>query len=251
MKGILITLLAVVASSIVFAMPAAAVSPKDKAAAASDIQFVNVPGGCFVRKGGHEACVSDFRIGKYEVTQRQWESVMENNPSHFLECGDDCPVDNVSWDDAQVFIDTLNARSGKNYRLPTEAEWEYACRSGNKNEEYCGGNEVDTLGWHSGNSENTTHKVGTKQPNGLGIYDMSGNVWEWCSDWYGLYPDGKVQDYKGPPTGSYRVFRGGSWDFTSDFATATLRSWNHPDSHYYGLGLRLVLPAVQNKGGKQ
>jgi formylglycine-generating enzyme required for sulfatase activity len=212
---------------------------------------VSVPGGCFTHKEGQEFCVSDFRIGKFEVTQAQWESVMENNPSYYLSCGDDCPVERVSWDDAQEFINILNAKSGKSYRLPTEAEWEYACRSVGRNEEYCGGNNYDAVAWQGGNSVDTTHKVGTRKPNGLGIYDMSGNVWEWCSDWYGLFSNGKLQDYKGPASGKFRVIRGGSWDFISDYASSTYRSWNTPDSRSYSTGFRLVLPAANNTKAKQ
>jgi formylglycine-generating enzyme len=126
----------------------------------------------------------DHSFGKYEVTQAQWEAVMGNNPAYFKQCGESCPVESVSWNDVQEFIKKLNQQTGKTYRLPTEAEWEYAARSGGKSEKYSGGNNVDSVAWYNGNSGKQTHPVGRKQPNGLGIYDMSGNVWEWVEDIY-------------------------------------------------------------------
>ena len=149
--------------------------------------FVPVRGGCFQmgdtfgkgypdEKPVHQACVSDFAIGRYSVTQGEWKQVMGNNPSKFSSCGDDCPVEQVSWEDAQSFIQRLNSRSGKEYRLPTEAEWEFACRSGGKKEMYCGGDNINAVAWFSGNSGRKTHPVGQKQPNGLGLYDMEPSV---------------------------------------------------------------------------
>jgi formylglycine-generating enzyme required for sulfatase activity len=174
------------------------------------MEFVAVPGGCFQmgdtfgdresdEKPVHQVCVSDFSIGKYEVTQGQWKAVMDSNPSRFSSCGDNCPVESVSWDDAQQFIRRLNKQSSTSYRLPTEAEWEYAARSGGKREKYSGGNDVDAVAWYYGNSAKT-HSVGQKQPNGLGIFDMSGNVWEWCSDWFGGYSS-RIQPahHRAPP----------------------------------------------------
>jgi formylglycine-generating enzyme required for sulfatase activity len=161
--------------------------------AVSGMEFVSVKGGCFQMGDNsvdntypvHEVCVNDFSIGKYEVTQGQWVKIMGKNPSENKACGDNCPVENVSWDMAQEFIGKLNKLSNKKYRMPTEAEWEYACRSGGKNEKYCGGDDIDPIAWYYENSGNVTHPVGQKLPNGLGIYDMGGNVWEWVNDWYG------------------------------------------------------------------
>jgi formylglycine-generating enzyme len=139
----------------------------------------------------------NYEIGKYEVTQAEWRSVMGNNPSKFKNCGDTCPVEKVSWDDVHVFIQKLNAATGKQYRLPTEAEWEYACYGGIKSE-YCGGDDVDAVAWTGGRGNEQTHPVGQKKANGYGLYDMSGNVMEWTTDcWEGNC--------------AQRVFRGGSW----------------------------------------
>jgi sulfatase modifying factor 1 len=221
------------------------------------MEFVKVPGGCFqmgdtfgddldpAKAPAHEACVSDFNIGRYEVTQGQWRRVMGNNPSHFSSCGDDCPVETVSWKDVQAFIGKLNLQSGKNYRLPTEAEWEYSCRSGGKRERYCGGDNVDAIGWYAGNSGNKTHPVGTKQPNGLGIYDMTGNVWEWVQDWHYMYMGNSKQDPVGPQYGNERVIRGGNWDSSVWVARAALRFHNEPDRRYNIQGFRLASPEVR------
>ncbi|HUV08617.1 MAG TPA: SUMF1/EgtB/PvdO family nonheme iron enzyme, partial [Spirochaetia bacterium] len=162
------------------------------------IDFVLIKGGCFQRgdtfgdgradeKPVRTVCVDDFYIGKYEVTQSQWQSVMGNNPSFFKKCGEKCPVEQVSWNDIQEFITKLNTKTGKKYRLPTEAEWEYAARSGGRKEKYAGTSSDIELGkyaWYSANSGGSIHPSGQKQPNGLGLYDMTGNAWEWCQDWY-------------------------------------------------------------------
>lgn len=139
----------------------------------------------------------NYEIGKYEVTQAEWRAVMGNNPSKFAHCGDDCPVEKVSWDDTQEYIRKLNARTGSQFRLPTEAEWEFACYGGIRSE-YCGGNDVDKVAWTDEKGNERTHPVGQKQANGYGLYDMSGNVMEWTND----CPEGNC---------SRRVFRGGSW----------------------------------------
>jgi sulfatase modifying factor 1 len=170
----------------------------------------------------HTVTVSDFYIGRYEVTQAQWRSVMGSDPPELNNSGcDQCPVERVSWDDIQEFLQKLNAETGQNYRLPTEAEWEYAARGGNKSQGYVysGSNDVAEVAWYSSNaregntdgSEKTTRPVGGKKPNELGLYDMSGNVWEWCSDWYGDYSSSAQQNPRGPGSGTYRVYRGGSW----------------------------------------
>ena len=153
-----------------------------------------------------------FYMGKYEVTQEQWEAVMGSNPSNFK--GAKNPVEQVSWEDCEKFIGKLKEKvSGRDFRLPTEAEWEYACRAGSTTD-YCygdGDESLDEYAWYYGNSESKTHPVGQKKANAWGLYDMHGNVWEWCSDWYGDYADGAVSDPKGPESGSARVLRGGSW----------------------------------------
>jgi formylglycine-generating enzyme len=194
---------------------------------ATEMGFVFVKGGCFDmgdnfgdgnddEKPVHEVCVEDFYIGKYEVTQGQWKDIMGNNPSEF-KTDRNYPVENVSWDEVQDFISSLNRKTGQNYRLPTEAEYEYAARSGGKKEKWSGTSietELNRYAWYDYNSGNTTHPVGQKEPNGLGLYDMSGNVWEWCSDWYGneYYNNSPKNNPKGPSSGSFRVGRGGSWD---------------------------------------
>lgn len=193
---------------------------------------------------------NDFWIGQFEVTQAQWYAVMGNNPSEFKsdKVGEDSrnfPVEKVSWEDVQQFISRLEQRDGKKYRLPTEAEWEYACKSGGKDQKYCGGNNLDALAWYRDNSGNRTHRVGTKRPNGLGIYDMSGNVWEWCNDWYHrtYYQWGRATDPAGVDTGETRVSRGGGWDYAADSARAASRYSGSPDRRLgYILGFRLVSP---------
>ncbi len=189
----------------------------------------------------HQVTVGDFYIGTYDVTQGQWQTVMGSNPSHFTACGTSCPVEQVSWSDIQIFIAILNQRSGKNYRLPTEAEWEYAARSGGKSEEYSGGNDVTAVAWYSANSGNTTHPVCQKQANGLGLYDMSGNVSEWVSDWFGSYAAAAQVNPQGPITGSYRVIRGGSWARDPVGVRASIRNYGGSGSGS-GTGFRLVAP---------
>ena len=162
-------------------------------------------------KPSHEVQLTGFAIAKYEVTQALWKQVMGNNPSRFK--GDSLPVENVTWDDVQMFLQRLNAKTGKNYRLPTEAEWEYAARGGQQSRQtqFAGGFDLETVAWCSTNSGNTTHNVGGRQPNELGLYDMSGNVWEWCSDYYGTYPADKQTNPTGAKKGSARVLRGGCY----------------------------------------
>ncbi len=150
----------------------------------------------------HQVTVGEFYIGKYQVTQGQWQAVMGSNPSSFSSCGADCPVESVNFSDIQAFITTLNQLSGKNYRLPTEAEWEYAARSGGQSQEYSGGSDINAVAWYVGNSGGTTHPVGQKQANGLGLYDMSGNVDELVSDWFALsYSAAAQTNPTGPATG--------------------------------------------------
>jgi formylglycine-generating enzyme required for sulfatase activity len=189
--------------------------------------------------------VRDFYIGKYEVTQKEWRDVMGSNPSSFKNCGDDCPVESVSWNDVQEFIRKLNQKTGKKYRLPTEAEWEYAARGGSQSKgyKYSGSNNIDNVAWYTGNGGSKTNPVGRKQPNELGIYDMSGNVWEWVSDWYGsnYYGSGVNNNPTGPSSGSYRVDRGGSWFNFALICRVANRDYGHPDGRDSGLGFRLAL----------
>ena len=174
------------------------------------MEFMWVPKGCFQREGNKVCLSKGYWLGKYEVTQGQWEKVMGDNPSYFKK-GDQHPVETVSWNDVQKFIGQVNNRSDKTFRLPTEAQWEYACRSGGKDQKYCGSNDLSSVGWHGEDWDNGHHRVGGKAGNSLGLYDMSGNVWEWVEDWFGDYPSGSVTDPTGAGSGSYRVFRGGSW----------------------------------------
>ena len=174
----------------------------------------------------------NYEIGKYEVTQGEWRAVMGNNLSRFSDCGDTCPVEQVSWNDAQEFIQKLNAMTGKRYRLPTEDEWEYACYGGNQTM-YCGGNYIDAVAWYGntvspgGNSGGKTHPVGQRQANGYGLYDMSGNVWEWTS---GCWNDDCEM----------RVLRGGSWYFGTQFSLASYRSWQIVEYRESYNGFRLA-----------
>ena len=203
-------------------------------------EMVSVPSGCF-NLAGSQVCLDAFRIGKYEVTQGQWKRIMGNNPSRFSSCGDNCPVEQVSWNDAQEFISKLNRQTGKSYRLPTEVEWEYACRAGEQHE-YCGSSDVDAVAWYDRNSGNSTHPVGQKQANAWGIHDMSGNVWEWVSDWYGgTYPS-SASNPQGPSSGSRRVIRGGGWNDGPRFVRAAIRDYYSPDYRNSLLGLRLAAP---------
>jgi formylglycine-generating enzyme required for sulfatase activity len=166
-----------------------------------------------------------FWLGKYEVTQAQWQSVMGSNPSSFK--GPHNPVDTVSWDDCQAFIRKLNGQAGVSSRLPTASEWEYACRAGTTTAYGFGANatNVDAYAWFGENSGDTTHPVGRKQANAWGLHDMHGNLWEWCRDWYGAYPSGAVTDPAGPDTGSARVMRGGSYGGLARRSRSAYRSF--------------------------
>jgi len=181
-----------------------------------------------------------FWLGKYEVTQAQWEQVMGTNPSAFRAA--DQPVDSVSWNDCQEFIRRLNTLPvGGRYRLPTEAEWEYACRAGTSSRFNLGGADtaLDRAGWYSGNSGDTTHPAGWKQPNALGLYDMHGNVWEWCQDWYAAYP-WEATDPAGPSSGAYRVLRGGSWRDNAGNCRSASRNYDDPAYKKHNFGFRVV-----------
>ena len=193
-------------------------------------------------KPTHRVTLSDYYIGEVEVTQALWQAVMGDNPSYFK--GDlQRPVEYVSWNECQEFIKKLNALTGQNFRLPTEAEWEYAARGGNKSKgyKYAGSNNIDDVAWYDDNSNDMTHFVKGKQANELGLYDMSGNVWEWCSDWYGDYSSSAQTNPTGPATGSDRVIRGGSWFNYAGDCRVSLRDYDAPDNRIIGLGLRLAL----------
>ena len=189
----------------------------------------------------HSVTLSSYYIGKTEVTQALWKAVMGSNPSKFK--GENLPVENVSWDDCQVFVRKLNSLTGQNFRLPTEAEWEFACRGGNNSlgYKYSGSDNIDNVAWFDCNSGRKTHFVATKSPNELGIYDMSGNVWEWCSDWYDKYSSGAQANPKGPESGSCRVFRGGGWGSYAGYCRSSNRGYNTPTHRHDRLGLRLAL----------
>ena len=205
----------------------------------------------------HEVTLSDYYMGKYEVRQSEWEAVMDSNPSS--DKSDDLPVERVSWEDCHEFIRRLNTLTGLNFKLPTEAQWEYAARGGklSKGYKYSGSNDLNEVGWYWENSgykvltgkwkmeevdrnHCRTHSVGQKQPNELGLYDMSGNVFEWCEDWYGDYSSDSQSDPMGAVSGSLRVFRGGSWYGDARFCRVSYRNFNTPGDRNYYLGLRLV-----------
>jgi len=256
------------------------------------IVMVRVPGGSFQmgnpdtsdERPVHTVTLTGFYMGKYPVTQAQYQSVMGSNPSYFSsdpasgEVQENRPVECVSWYDAIEFCNALSIKEGlspyytidevnkdpnntngwddmkwtvtcnsmaNGYRLPTEAQWEYAAKGGNGtpgNYTYAGSNTVGDVAWYYNNSNNMTHEVGKKQPNGLGIYDMSGNVWEWCWDWYKGYSSGAQTDPQGAASGDYRVLRGGSWNSNASRARSVYRIDYSPSSRYYNLGFRLVRP---------
>ncbi|MBR4838137.1 MAG: SUMF1/EgtB/PvdO family nonheme iron enzyme [Bacteroidales bacterium] len=217
-------------------------------------EMVDVKGGTFTMGGTaeqgsdaydsekptHSVTLNDYYIGKFEVTQELWQAVMGSNPSYFE--GNNLPVEDVSWNDVQEFIKKLNQKIGANFRLPTEAEWEYAARGGNKSRgyKYSGSNNIG-VAWYTDNSGYNTHQVGTKSPNELGIYDMSGNVWEWCQDWYGSYSSGSQTNPTGPASGSRRVLRGGSWGSRARICRVSDRGSSDPGNRYNDYGFRLVL----------
>ena len=217
-------------------------------------KMIHVEGGTFqmgasssdsdaydLEKPQHSVTLSNYYIGETEVTQALWTAVMGNNPSYWK--GDNLPVEQVSWDDCRTFIGKLNSLTGKNFRLPTEAEWEYAARGGRNSNgyKYSGSNTVGNVAWYTDNSGSQTHPVKTKQANELGLYDMSGNVWEWCQDWYGSYSSGFQTNPKGASSGSYRVYRGGSWYGDAENCRVSYRNDHTPTYANLYLGLRLAL----------
>jgi len=219
------------------------------------MEFVLIPAGKFMmgspetgkdrraNETQHEVTISKpFYMGRYEVTQEQYEAITGMNPSHFK--GAKNPVETVSWEDAQEFCKKLSAKTGKTVQLPTEAQWEYACRAGTKTRFYSGDadGDLDGVGWYDSNSGNTTHPVGEKKPNSWGLYDMHGNVWEWCQDWYGEYAAGAATDPQGAASGPFRVLRGGCWRGNPESCRSAYR-YNSPPGYRVNLdgGFRVVL----------
>jgi len=256
--------------------------------------MVFVPGGSFEMgddegwdnaRPVHTVILSDFYIGKYTVTQEQYQAVMGNNPSYFTsspatgEVQSKRPVECVSWYDTLVFCNKLSIMAGlspayrisgstnpndwgiipnwdyniawdaveivagsNGYRLPTEAQWEYACRAGTTTAYNTGDTISDNTGWYNSNSGDKTHEVGKKSANAWGLHDMHGNVWEWCWDWYGSYSSGAQTNPVGADSGYYRVLRGGSWNYSAGYTRSSCRDYNSPENNDYGIGFRLVRP---------
>jgi formylglycine-generating enzyme required for sulfatase activity len=229
------------------------------AVAPPEIATVLVKGGCFrmgdLSGGGgydekpvHEVCVDEFRMGMYEVTESQWQEVMGNELPLKFARGPEYPATGVSWNDARDYIKRLNALTGKNYRLPTEAEWEYAARSGGTRQKYAGTGDEKALGDYACGSlscNDAPLPVGRKKPNDLGLYDMSGNAWEWVQDRYDpyYYRQSPRDNPQGDPFGVNRVMRGGASDSTSDQLRTSYREYVSPAKRRDGVGFRLLLPA--------
>jgi formylglycine-generating enzyme required for sulfatase activity len=241
------------ASSVLADGPAKAVAPVVNSIG---MRFVPIPAGTFTMGDAdngptHKVTLTQaFELGQYEVTQEQYEKVMGKNPSHFK--GKQNPVEKVSWDEAVEFCRKLSElpaekKAGYVYRLPTEAEWEYACRAGTKTKYSCGDSESELgdYAWSVKNSGRTTHPVGQKKPNAWGLYDMHGNVWELCQDWYGKYPSGSTTDPTGAASGSDRVLRGGSWFRSSDYCRSAFRIRFTPDYRFSFLGCRVLRSSIK------
>jgi formylglycine-generating enzyme required for sulfatase activity len=248
--------------ALIAALAALAVRAADPApAAAVDLgggvrmEFALVPAGTFLM-GSPENTGSDdesplrpvtisrpFYLGKFEVTQEQWQAVMGSNPSRFH--GAQRPVETVSWNDCQRFLARLAARTGRRFALPTEAQREYACRAGSSTAWVCGNGDehLGDYAWYGANAGGATHRVGTKRPNAWGLYDMAGNVAEWCSDAYAkhTYTEAAVTDPTGPGAGGSMVYRGGAWGDDSDMLRCAYRNCNGPDGANAGVGLRCVM----------
>ena len=253
--GVAVAAIAFVAVMLLRSEPTSTLEPVRPQSNLPEIEMVYVEGGTFTmgatseqgsdaydnEKPAHSVTLDGYYIGKYEVTQELWKAVMGSNPSNFK--GDNLPVENVSWNDVQEFLCKLNAMTGKSYRLPTEAEWEFAARGGNSSRgyKYSGSNSIGSVAWYWENSGSRTHAVGTKSPNELGIYDMSGNVLEWCQDWKGGYSSSPQRNPKGPNSGSGRVSRGGSWFSGARYCRVSLRLNYTPGDRGNDLGFRLAL----------
>jgi formylglycine-generating enzyme required for sulfatase activity len=228
-----------------------AIEPAD--AQIKEPEMILVEGGSFQmgrndsldnEKPAHTVKLKPFYIGKYEVTQKLWQAVMDTNPSGFKGC-EDCPVEELNLTSIQAFLSKLNKMTGKNYRLPTEAEWEYAAMGGNKSKGYIysGSNDLSEVAWYKGNADSKTHPVGQKKPNELGIYDMAGNVWELCSDWYDpkYYRRSPSDNPQNTRKAAYKVSRGGSWRSGPERCYSKARNRDIKDHHISNGGIRLVL----------
>lgn len=235
-------------------------------------EFVDIRPGCFwmgspEQEYGrdqdelrHRVCITKpYSMGRYEVTQGQWQAVMGDTPWYFSSCGAQCPVERVSWNDVQAFIAKLNALTGGNYRLPSEAEWEYAARAGTDTA-FSFGDDIDSsqvnyngrYPYRSQQVEDYNRApmaVGSYPANPWGLYDMHGNVWEWVQDYQGSYPQGEVSDPTGPPSGANRVYRGGSWSSTARRCRSATRNLQSPERRYFNVGFRLSRGGIQ--GGIQ
>jgi formylglycine-generating enzyme required for sulfatase activity len=225
-------------------------APVERPRKAFEPEMVRIKGGCFQmgspksepdrndNERQHEVCVKGFEMGRYEVTQRQWQAVMGSNPSEFSGCAD-CPVEQVSWNDIQHYLRTLNQQTDKKYRLPTEAEWEYACRGGAAGEQHCGGSslDLDQVAWYNGG---TIHPVGQKAANGFSLYDMSGNVWEWTCSAYDKDYGGAEKECNKENTGNPLSVRGGSWRDDSTGVRSAYRAYPDPADRVNDLGFRLA-----------
>ena len=230
---------------------------EEKLAHGVSFQMIKLPSGIFMmgdnhgeyddEKPEHEVELDSFWLGQYPVTQQIWEAVMGENPSYFK--GENRPVEQISWDDTQVFLkrlnDQLKLHGAHEYRLPTEAEWEYASRTGNRLK-YAGSMDLEMVGWFVENSSGQSHEVGLKAPNEWGLYDMSGNVWEWCQDGYSetyyqeCFDKGKVKNPKGPESGVFCMLRGGSWHYLPQGCRVSVRGSYEPDVRYGEIGFRLA-----------
>jgi formylglycine-generating enzyme required for sulfatase activity len=235
--------------------------PKEWREQITGIQFISIKGGCYKmgcdgwsehcekdEKPVHEVCVDDFWMGKYEVTQAQWKNLISENPSKF-NTGQTYPVEMVSWHDAQSYIKKLNSIQKHIFRLPTEAEWEYAARSGGKYHTYANkGGSLNKVAWYIKNSNRSSHPTGTREPNKFGLYDMAGNVWEWCNDIYSAnyYSASRKNNPQGPSTGQQRVIRGGSYMFPAKYCRTTNRGAGLPENFNSTLGFRLVVKLGKN-----
>ena len=222
------------------------------------MEFVLVQAGCFqmgdsfgeglpAERPVHEVCLDSFYLGKYEVTQGQWKKIMGGNLAHFKDCGENCPMESISWTDVQTFLAEINNLSSQKYRLPTEAEWEYAARDGGKVVKWSGTSSENRLGdyaWYGDNSGDKAHPVGQKKPNAFGLYDMTGNVWEWTGDLYAetFYSKSPRENPRGAEEGTDRVLRGGCWlDRAKDIRSAQ-RFFFAPQTGFKSIGFRLVKP---------
>ena len=222
--------------------------------------MVPIPSGTFRLGDRVEVTLSPYALCRYPVTQALWAAVMKDNPHPSRFKGPQCPVESINWFEMVDFCNRLSDKEGlapcyeikgqevnwqqgcNGYRLPTEAEWEYAARGGPyaRGYEYAGSPDLDQVGWYRENSNRETQPVGQKRPNELGLYDMSGNVWEWCWDRYATYPNEPQENPTGPEGGSFRVGRGGSWFYDAGYSRVAFRSGLHPDDRLYGLGFRLA-----------